>query len=132
MNRTILTLVPKVAHAELMRDFRPIACCNFIYKCYTSLIARRIKNIMPTIISPCQNAFVPGRQISENVLLMHEIVKRYHRDQGKARAVIKFDIRKAYDTVSWEFLLSVMQAMKFLQKVINIVNSRISSTHFFN
>lgn len=103
----MLKLVPKVPNAEMMMEFRPIACCNFIYKYYTSLLTKIIKAIIPTIISPSQNAFVPGRHVSENVLLKHEIVKGYHRDQGKDRAVIKGDIQKAYDTVSWEFLLEV-------------------------
>lgn len=45
-----------------------------------------------------------GRQIAENVLLMHDIVKGYNRKGGKPIAVLKIDIMKAYDSFRWEFL----------------------------
>lgn len=105
MNSTLITLVPKVANADMMKDFRPIACCNFVYKCFSSILTGRIKKVISSLISTCQNAFVPGRKITENILPMHEIIKGYHKGQGKARSVMKIDIKKAYDTVSSDFLL---------------------------
>lgn len=53
-----------------------------------------------------QTAFVPGRAISDNVLLMQELVRGYHLDKGKSRCVIKVDIMKAYDSVNWVFCSS--------------------------
>lgn len=32
INHTTLALIPKSAHANEVSDFRPIACCNIIYK----------------------------------------------------------------------------------------------------
>ena len=37
-NGTALTLIPKVDVPSSMRDFRPIACCNVIYKCISNVI----------------------------------------------------------------------------------------------
>ncbi|XP_071923108.1 uncharacterized protein [Coffea arabica] len=53
-----------------------------------------------------QNAFLKGRKIFDNILLMHELVKNYHHKGGKARCVLKVDIMEAYDIVRWEFLAS--------------------------
>ncbi|KAL3534631.1 hypothetical protein ACH5RR_003092 [Cinchona calisaya] len=113
LNRTILTLVPQVENASCMKDFRSIACCNVLYKCYSTVLSNRLKKIFPELISENQNAFIAGKHINDNVLLMHETVRNYHRIGGKARAVLKIDIMKAYDTLNWKFLFTVMRCMGF-------------------
>ena len=42
-NHTSLTLVPKVQNPTRMTDFRPISCCNLIYKCMSGILANRLK-----------------------------------------------------------------------------------------
>ncbi|KAK3204757.1 hypothetical protein Dsin_018803 [Dipteronia sinensis] len=61
LNATILALVPKVPNPSKMKDFRPISCCNTLYKIIAKIIANRIKPCLPDIISPSQSAFVAGR-----------------------------------------------------------------------
>ncbi|GJY18586.1 polypyrimidine tract-binding protein homolog 2 isoform X1 [Tanacetum coccineum] len=56
------------------------------------------------IVSENQSAFIPGRRISDNILLTHEIMKNYHLSRGLPRCAFKVDIKKAYDTVDWNFL----------------------------
>ena len=46
LNHTGLTLVPKVPNASFMKDFRPIA----IYKCISSILARRLQKVLPDLI----------------------------------------------------------------------------------
>ncbi|XP_013624097.1 PREDICTED: uncharacterized protein LOC106330089 [Brassica oleracea var. oleracea] len=90
-----------------MKDFRPIACCNLLYKVISKLLSNRLKKILPLAIEPNQCAFIKGRLLLENICLANEVVKGYHLGSTTDRSTIKFDISKAFDTVKWGFIVSV-------------------------
>ncbi|KAL0298048.1 UNVERIFIED_CONTAM: hypothetical protein Sangu_3164600 [Sesamum angustifolium] len=55
------------------------------------------------------NAFVPGRSISDNILLAQELLAGYNQVRLPPRCTLKVDIQKAYDSVEWDFLLEVFK-----------------------
>jgi hypothetical protein len=105
VNATILTLVPKKKNPASMGDYKPISCCNLMYKSIAKILANRLLLGLEDIISPNQGAFILGRSISENILLAQGIVCDYHKQKGKPRCTLKVDLMKAYDSISWEFIL---------------------------
>ena len=60
-------------------NFKPIACCNVIYKYTTKIVANRILPLLGDLMSMNKSAFIPTRSIFENVLLVQDIVKNYHK-----------------------------------------------------
>lgn len=54
-----------------------------------------------------------GRKIIENILLLQEVVKDYGCKNGRPRCALKVDIRKTFDSISWPFVLTVIEAMGF-------------------
>ncbi|GJY33801.1 hypothetical protein Tco_0418270 [Tanacetum coccineum] len=104
LNHTIIALIPKVTAPSRINDYRPISCCNVLFKCISKINANRIKECLKGLISPNQSAFVLRRPISDNILLTQELMHNYHLDRGTPICAFKVDIQKAYDTVDWEFL----------------------------
>eukprot|EP00253_Pinus_taeda_P003838 PITA_03838 len=58
LNSTFFSLIPKNDNSEDAKGFRPIALCNVIYKIIASLMAKRLKPLLDSLISPEQTGFV--------------------------------------------------------------------------
>ncbi|CAM8913937.1 unnamed protein product [Rhodiola kirilowii] len=70
------------------------------------ILANRLKDILPEIVSDFQSAFVLGRLISDNILLAHEVLHyiKSRKNQKVGFFSIKMDMSKAYDRMEWRFL----------------------------
>ena len=78
MNVTSISLIPKVANPMRLTDFRPISCCNRVYKCIAKILAGRVKAVLPSLVGPYQTAFISGRRISDNILEPHNVMPFNH------------------------------------------------------
>ncbi|KAJ8422037.1 hypothetical protein Cgig2_027268 [Carnegiea gigantea] len=96
---TKLVMIPKTHSPDKASDFRPISCCNVIYKTITKLLCSRIKGVLPTIILESQGAFVPGRELLHNVLLCQDLTRGYNRKFCLPSCILKVDLHKAFDSV---------------------------------
>ncbi|GLU24015.1 hypothetical protein SLE2022_399860 [Rubroshorea leprosula] len=99
INATNITIVSKVSCPNVVSDYRPIACCNVIYKVISKLLIQRINEVLSMLVSSNQTAFVKGRSITTNLLICQDLVRNYHRSRGPARCLMKIDLQKAYDLV---------------------------------
>ncbi|GKA55522.1 RNA-directed DNA polymerase, eukaryota, reverse transcriptase zinc-binding domain protein [Tanacetum coccineum] len=104
VNATLLSLIPKINSPNKVYDFRPISCCNVIYKCISKILSERLKPSLKKLVNLNQSAFIQGRVIQDNILITQELLKGYDRKSGPKRCCLKIDIAKAYDTVDWNFL----------------------------
>ncbi|GJU75281.1 RNA-directed DNA polymerase, eukaryota, reverse transcriptase zinc-binding domain protein [Tanacetum coccineum] len=119
INATLIALVPKIDTPNVVSDFRPIACCNVLYKIISKILTDRIKSGLNKIVSLNQSAFIPGRHIQDNILIAQELLRGYNRKFGAKRCAMKIDLQKAYDTINWEFLKYVLHVVGFHKAMIN-------------
>nr|GEY59479.1 hypothetical protein [Tanacetum cinerariifolium] len=118
---------PRILHPKVVTDSRPIACCNVLYKCISKILTNRIKGSLNKLVNLNQSAFIQGRNIHDNILLTHELLKGYNRKGGSKRCALNIDIAKAYDTVSWEFLRNVLIKFGFHLRMVDWIYTCISS-----
>lgn len=101
----------------------PLSLCNVVCKIISKMIANRLKRILPEIISPTQSVLVPGRLITDNVLVayecFHTIKKKIHGSSGYCG--VKLDMNKAYDRVKWSFLERMMLKMGFHEQWVQLI-----------
>uniref|UniRef100_A0A2N9I518 Reverse transcriptase domain-containing protein n=1 Tax=Fagus sylvatica TaxID=28930 RepID=A0A2N9I518_FAGSY len=128
LNHSYVTLIPKTKSPEKVTENRPISLCNVVYKLISKVLANRLKKVLPHVVSETQSAFVPGRMITDNVLIAFETLHHMHNQRsGKVVSmVLKLDISKAYDKVEWGFLKQVMIRMGFCDKWISLIMECIS------
>ncbi|KAK6146582.1 hypothetical protein DH2020_020451 [Rehmannia glutinosa] len=131
-NFTHIVLIPKLKKADILTQFRPISLCNVVYKLASKCIANRIQYFLPDIISESQSAFIPGRLITDNILLAYETHHFMRSKTSSSRGLmsVKLDMSKAFDRVEWPFLLAVLKALGFDDAVIHLIHLCISSTAF--
>ena len=99
INHTFVTLIPKVKNLVLVSQYRLISLCNVLYKIFSKVLANRLKEFMPDLITEHQSAFAKNSLISNHVLVAFETllcIKSQNPGQTGFIA-LKLDMSKAYD-----------------------------------
>ena len=135
INETCSTLIPKTDSPTSVSQFRPISLCNVIYRIIFKILVNRVKPFLPCCVSANQSAFIPGRHITDNIMIAHEFIHCLNNRRGGTNAfmAIILDMAKTYDRVEWGFLEKVMSKMGFCSTWINWILKCVSSvTYSFN
>ncbi|WOG87677.1 hypothetical protein DCAR_0206908 [Daucus carota subsp. sativus] len=115
-----------------MVDLRPISLCNVRYKIASKVLANRLKKVIDEIISEEQSAFIPGRIISDNIMISFEIIHYMKRKtQGKEGwMALKLDMSKAYDRVEWSYIRAMLGKLGFNSSVINLFMQCVTTARY--
>ncbi|XP_021999705.1 uncharacterized protein LOC110897235 [Helianthus annuus] len=76
-----------------------------------------LKKVINEISSPVQSAFVDGRNILDNPLIISETVAWAKKSKSKL-LIFKVDFEKAYDSINWKFLARMLSKMSIPEKWI--------------
>jgi hypothetical protein len=128
-NATFLMLIPKEERVTHPKQFCPISLCNVIYKIITKVISLRLKPVLPFIISKEQSGYVEGHQIMDNVILAHEVIHSLKSTRTPGM-LIKLDLSKYFDRISWQYMCSLLEAFGFDKAWIDWIMKLTSSAFF--
>ncbi|XP_021995252.1 uncharacterized protein LOC110892394 [Helianthus annuus] len=110
---SFIALIPKCSDPDGMGDFRPISLISCINKVISKVLANRMKLVINKLISEEQTTFLANRSILDGPLILNELIP-WLRSKKMEGFIFKADIEKAYDSVNWGFLESIMEQMCFL------------------
>ena len=118
--RSCITLLPKKGKdLTLISNWRPISLSDCDLKIITKAYANRLKVVLPDILCDAQAAYVPGRDISFNNRLI-QYARTYANSNGKDFCIVSLDAKKAFDSVSHEYLTKVLEVYDFPPEFIAV------------
>lgn len=127
LNSNLLILISKVQGADRLDNFRLIALVNFQFKIITKILADRVGIVASKIVSVHQRGFIPGRHIQDCIMTASEVVNTLHKKTYGSNIALKIDVRKAFDTLNWNFLLHVLNCFGFNQCFCNWISTILHS-----
>ncbi|XP_057951715.1 uncharacterized protein LOC131146240 [Malania oleifera] len=128
LNHTVIALIPKSNHVVIVQEYRPIACCNVIYKTIAKILAERIKPCLEELVCLAQSAFVKQKSMIKNICLVQEIVRKYARKRVSLRCLLKIDLKKAYDSISWKFVKDMLVHLNFSRTMVGWIMQCVSTS----
>jgi hypothetical protein len=122
LNQAYVVLIPKTSCPQRISEFRPISLIHSFAKLVSKLLANRLAPELQHIISRSQTTFIKRRSIHDSFMYVQEVIKASHKKKITA-LFIKLDISKTFDTVSWPYLLSIMEFLGFEIKWRNWISA---------
>jgi len=110
---SIITLLDKKGKdSTKIENLRPISLSNCDIKLCTKALAIRTSKIIHKLVDSNQTGYVPGRQVTDNIRLLEEIIKEAN-NAGEKGYLITLDAQKAFDSVDHEYLIDLLRIYKF-------------------
>ena len=120
--RAIINIIPKNLDSTYITNFRPISLLCVDYKILSKLISQRMKHIICKIIYSKQFCAVKGRNINQCNMELRDVIV-YANQQNLELAILNLDWYKAFDTVSMDFVLKILDKFGFGQMFIEWIST---------
>ncbi|XP_057774811.1 uncharacterized protein LOC130993790 [Salvia miltiorrhiza] len=120
-NSNTMILIPKKDTVDSVSDLRPIVLSNFFFKIISKIMAARLSVVAAAHVSPNQFGFISGRNIHDCIMLSSEGFNCMQRTNRGLNMACKIDIRKAFDTIRWGFIVQVLRATGYHEDFIRWV-----------
>ena len=126
MEASISLLLKKDKDPTSCASYRPLSLLNVDMKILAKLLALRLENVLPEIISQDQNGFIKGCHLFYNVRTLLNTISMGH-SSSFPEVIISLDAEKAFDRVEWGYLSEVLRRFSFGETFISWINLLYSS-----
>lgn len=126
LNNALIALLPKKVGASTPSDFRPITMIHSFAKLISKILSLRLAPRLPGLVSRSQNAFIRSWSIHDNYKFVQRAAVLIRRKKIPM-LLLKLDISKAFDTLSWPFLIDVLHAHGFSDRWCSWIESLLKT-----
>jgi hypothetical protein len=103
LNRALITLIPKRQDAMEVKDFRPISLVHSFSKLFSKILANGLRGRLGELVSMNQSAFVKNRSLHDNFVLVRQVARKINARRNTG-VLLKVDLSRVFDSLSWSFL----------------------------
>jgi hypothetical protein len=126
LNNALIVLLPKKVGASAPGDFRPITMIHSFAKLISKVLALRLAPKLDQLVGKNQNAFIRARSIQDNFKYVQRAAVLIRKSKVPM-LLLKLDISKAFDTLSWPFLIELLRARGFGQRWCRWISALLST-----
>ena len=89
-------------------------------KIFTKLLSKRVSNVLHKIVISTQTAYIPGRQVTDNLRLLEMYRSHCERLENEA-ILVSLDAKKAFDSVNHKYMFKTLKAYGFSDEFVKLV-----------
>lgn len=115
LNDAFMILLRKKEDPSVIKDYRPISLIHSFGKLIAKCLANRLAGVLNDLVHHNQSAFIRGRSIHDNFKTVQLTCRLLHQKKSPT-VLLKIDIARAFDSVSWPFLLQVLEFLGFSRR----------------
>jgi hypothetical protein len=104
-----------------VKDYRPISLVHSFSKLFSKLMAKRIRRKLCDVVSTNESAFIRGRSLHDNFILVRQVARKINQ-RRQPGVLLKLDLTRAFDSISWSFLFEVLRRMGFGERFLKWVS----------
>lgn len=115
-NPSFICLIPKTENPQKVEEYHPISLIGSAYKIIAKTLSIRLSKVFESVVSENQIAFIKGRHIMDGILILNEALDEAKRKKI-GRLFFKVDLAKAFDSIDWGYLDSMLKGLNFCGKL---------------
>jgi exonuclease III len=116
-----IRLIPKKGDCSKIKNWRPISLLNCFYKIISRVIAERLKLVINRITNVGQKGYNSAKYCQEVLITLIDEIETAKTERRNG-ALLSLDIRKAFDTISHNFINKCYKFFNFGDNFIKWLN----------